>query len=116
MGLSKSEKKDLALAVNESEKGGYPKRSLAKAFDISRSGLYYKTVIPEQDNKLRKQIEDMYEIDDTLGCRKLAKLLDTGKNRVYRVMLKYGLKPRRKRRSYKYPGRAEDIVENKGLD
>jgi putative transposase len=116
LGLSKHEKRDLALAVNQSVQEGYPKRILAKAFTISRQSLYYKHKLPENDNELRKEIEKIYEVDDTLGCVKLAKLLGVNKKRTYRVMLKYGIKPRRKRRAYKYPGRADDIVENKLLE
>lgn len=115
MGLSKLGKRDLALAVNGVKRKGYPKRLLASSFKISRSTLYYKHKRPGVDNKVRQEIEKIYETDDTLGCRKLAKMLETSKNRVYRVMLKYGIKPRRKRRAYKYPGRADDIVENKLL-
>ena len=116
MGLGKQEKRDLALAVNESKEAGYSKRLLVRAFGISRSSLYYKHELPKKDNELRKKIEKIYETDDTLGCRKLRKMLGTSKKRIYRVMLKYGIKPRRKRRSYKYPGRADDIVSNKLLE
>jgi putative transposase len=116
LGLKKSEKRDLAIAVNDSIEEGYPKRILAGAFGIGRSSLYYKSKLEAQDNELRRQIEQLYEVDDTLGCRKLAKLLGTGHNRVYRVMLKYGICPRRKKRKYNYPGRADEIVANKLLE
>lgn len=106
--------KELALAVSETEER-YPKRLVAKAFDIARSSLYYKLKQPEIDKGVYDQILEIYKKDDTLGCRKLAVLLNTSKNRIFRVMLKYGIGPRRKRPSYKYPGRADDVIGNKLL-
>ena len=57
-------------------------------------------------------IETWREHDDTLGHRKLAVLLKLGKNRVKRVMKKYGIEARRKRKRYVYPGKASSIVPN----
>lgn len=113
MGLTKREKKELAIAVGQISEEQYPKRILAQAFDLSRSSLYYDGKQQYKDAKLKNAILQEYEVDDTLGCRKLASLLDTSKNRVFRVMLKYGISPRRKRPRYRYPGKADDIVENK---
>lgn len=48
-----------------------------------------------------------------MGHRKLAALLGTGKNRVKRVMRKYGLAARRKRQKYVSPGKASEIAPNK---
>jgi transposase InsO family protein len=116
LGLTKSEIKDLALGVYESLTPKPPKRLLAKAFGISRASLYLNHSLPHKDNELRLEIEKWYELDDTLGCRKLATLLGTSKNRVFRVMLKYGIYPRRKRPSYKYAGKSDDTAENKLLE
>ena len=44
--------------------------------------------------------------------RKLAALLKMGKNRVKRVMKKYGIAARRKKKRYVYPGKASSIVPN----
>ena len=44
--------------------------------------------------------------------RKLAVLLGTGKNRVKRVMQKYGICARRKRKKYVYPGKASHVAPN----
>jgi putative transposase len=57
-------------------------------------------------------IEEQHERDDTLGHRKLAALLHLGKNRVKRVMKKYGLNARRKKKRYVYPGKATQIAPN----
>lgn len=115
MGLTKSEKRELARAVSEAEYSTYPKRLIASAFGLSRRGLYYQSVLSEKDRELRNRIEKWYDTDDTLGCRKRAALLGVSKNRVFRIMLKYGITPRRKRKVYRYPGKANDVVENKLL-
>lgn len=47
-----------------------------------------------------------------MGHRKLGKLLHMGKNRVKRVMKKYAITARRKRKKYVYPGKASSIVPN----
>jgi putative transposase len=44
--------------------------------------------------------------------RKLAVLLGTGKNRVKRVMQKYGICARRKRKKYVSPGKASHVAPN----
>lgn len=90
----------------------YPKRNIAKAFGIARGTLYYKATLPEKDKEMQEQILELYETDDTMGCRKIANLLEKSKGTIARVMLKYDIKPRRKRPSYKYPGKADDIVTN----
>jgi transposase InsO family protein len=115
LGLTKSERRELALALYENTGGNYPKRSIAKALKISRRNMYYQSKIADKDRELRGAIEELYETDDTLGCRKLASILGTGKNRIFRVMIKYGIAPRRKRKAYRYPGRADEVIENKLL-
>lgn len=90
----------------------YPKRNIAEAFGISRGTLYYQETLPVKDKKLQEEIQQLYVVDDTMGCRKLAPLLERSVGAVARVMLKYDIKPRRKRPSYKYPGKADDIVTN----
>jgi len=56
------------------------------------------------------------EEDDTLGHKKLASMLNTGKNRVLRVMKKYGIVPRKRSRKYQYPGKSETIFDNLAND
>ncbi len=48
----------------------------------------------------------------SMGHRKLAVLLGTGKNRVKRVMHTYGIAARRKHKKYVYPGKAAQIAPN----
>jgi len=115
LGLNKAEIRDIALTVYESKKRKPFKRILAQAFGLSRSGLYYQPTLPENDLKLKNKILKLYETDDTLGSRKLASLIGKSRGCITRVMLKYGIYPRRKRPTYKYPGKADEVVENKLL-
>lgn len=64
------------------------------------------------DKELAVRIEAWHEQDDTMGHRKLAVLLGTGKNRVKRVMHKYGICACRKRKKYVYPGKASQVAPN----
>jgi putative transposase len=88
------------------------KSQLAKVLGIARSTLYLKPKRPKLDKALAVEIEQWQEHDDTLGHRKLAVLLKTGKNRVKRVMHKYGLAARRKRKKYVYPGKAAQTARS----
>lgn len=115
MGLSTSEIRDIALAVYEGETEKPPKRIVAHAFGISRSSLYYKPLQPEHDVQIKNEILNWHEEDDTLGSRKLAVLMKRARSSVARVMVKYGMYPRRKQPAYRYPGKADDVVENKLL-
>lgn len=58
------------------------------------------------------RIEEWHEQDDTMGHRKLAVLLGTGKNRVKRVMGKDGICARCKRKKYVYPGKSAVTAPN----
>jgi putative transposase len=67
---------------------------------------------PKADKALTVRIEAAHEKDDTMGHRTLAALLGTGKNHIRRVLHKYGIAARRKRKKYDYPGKATEIVPN----
>ena len=73
------------------------KSPLARVLGIARSSLYLQLKRPKQDKALAVRIEAAHEKDDTMGHRKLAALLGTGKNRIRRVMHTYGIAARRKR-------------------
>jgi len=94
--MSKQQRVELARTLCAS---GSPikKSQLARVLGIARSSLYVHLKRPKQDKALAVRIEAAHEKDDTMGHRKLAALLGTGKNRVKRVMGKYGLAARRKR-------------------
>ncbi len=92
--------------------GPYAKSQVARALGIARGTLYLKGKQAVKDKKVAMAIEEWHEQDDTMGHRKLAALLKTGKNRVKRVMKKYGIAARRKKKRYVYPGKASSIVPN----
>ena len=73
------------------------KSPLARVLGIARSSLYLQLKRPKQDKALAVRIEAAHEKDDTMGHRKLAALLGTGKNRNRRVMHTDGIAARRKR-------------------
>jgi putative transposase len=88
------------------------KSQLARTLGIARSSLYVHPKRPQMDKELAVRIEHLHEQDDTMGHRKLAVLLATGKNRVKRVMQKYGITARRKHKKYRYPGKASQVAPN----
>jgi len=92
--------------------GPYAKSQVARALGIGRATLYWPSKQAVKDKQVAVAIEQWHEQDDTLGHRKLAALLHMGKNRVRRVMHKYAITARRKRKKYTYPGQADVIVPN----
>jgi len=79
---------------------------------FARGSLYLQRKRPLQDKRVAVAIEQWHELDDTLGHRKLAVLLGMGKNRVKRIMHKYGITARRKKKRYVYPGKTDQVVPN----
>lgn len=88
----------------------YSVRQITKTVGIARGSFYRKSVLEVKDKKLVVEIERIHEEDDdTLGHKKLAPLLHTGKNRVLRVMKKYGIKPRKRKNKYYYGGKSDKV-------
>jgi putative transposase len=96
--------------------GPYSKSQVARALGIARGTLYFKGKQAGKDKAVATAIEQWHEQDDTMGHRKLAVLLKTGKNRVKRVMKKYGIAARRKKKRYVYPGKTNSVVPNRLRD
>ena len=92
--------------------GPYAKSQVTRALGIGRATLYWQSKQAPKDKHVANGIEQWHELDDTLGHRKLAVLLSMGKNRVRRVMQKYGLAARRKKKKYVYPGKATVVAPN----
>lgn len=89
------------------------KSQLARVLGISRASLSVQPKRPKVEKALAVRIEAAQEKDDTMGHRKLAAFLGTGKNRIRRVMRKYGIAARRPRPKYRYPGKAAQIAPKK---
>ncbi|GHO61306.1 transposase [Ktedonobacter sp. SOSP1-52] len=92
--------------------GPYPKSQIARALGIGRATLYWSSKQATKDKQVAVAIEQWHEVDDTLGHRKLATLLKMSKDRVRRVMHKYGITARRKQKRYVYPGKASQVAPN----
>lgn len=90
---------------------------MAKSLGFNRNSFYYHSKLEIKDKQLANAIEYQHqEEDDTLGHKKLGGILHTGKNRVRRVMKKYGIEARRRKKKYKYPGRSSTVFENLAND
>jgi len=90
----------------------YSKSQVVRALEFARGSLYLKSKRPLKDKRVAVAIEQWHELDDTLGHRKLAVLLGMGKNRVNRIMHKYGITARRKKKRYVYPGKTDQVAPN----
>jgi len=91
----------------------YHKKILAQALCFERTMFYYQSKMAVRDKQVAIRIEQLHEeLDDTLGHKKLAPLLGMGKNRVWRVMKKYGLKPRMRKKGYHYHGKSTTLQPN----
>jgi putative transposase len=92
--------------------GPYSKSQVVRALEFARGSVYLKSKQALKDKQVAIAIEQWHELDDTLGHRKLAVLLSMGKNRVNRVMHKYGITARRKRKKYVYAGKSSEVAPN----
>ena len=90
----------------------FTKSVIAKIFHFSRNSYYTNHKLDGKDRRLADRIEMVYEIDDTLGHHKLGKILAANHKRVLRVMSKYQIKPRLKKRKYHYAGKSKQISRN----
>jgi putative transposase len=78
-----------------------------RLLDISRSGLYYRSIgIPHEDLVIMKQIDRLHITTPIYGARKIATLLNINRKRARRLMQIMGLKAiyRRPRTSQPAPG------------
>src|SRR5207248_9576614 len=96
--------------------GPYSKSQIARALGFHRASFYWQSRQAKKDKAVAIAIEAQYERDDTLGHRKLAVLLQMGKNRVKRVMRKYGITARRQKKRYVYPGKAAHLATHSALE
>src|SRR2546421_5804652 len=88
--MNKQHKMEVARTLYASD-SPINRSSLARVLGIARSSLYVQCKRPKADKELAVRIEAAHEKDDTMGHRKLAALLRTGKNRIRRVMHTYGI-------------------------
>lgn len=74
------------------------KSVLAEKLGICRSTLYYKSKMDIKDAAVRVQIIDVLAGNPCYGHKRIAIELRMNKKKVLRIMKKYGLEPRRKKR------------------
>jgi putative transposase len=95
--MSKQDKVELARTLCAC---GSPinKSQRARALGIARSSLDVQCKRPKADKALAVRIEAAHEKDETMGHRKLAAVVGTGKKRLRRVLHTYGMAARRNRK------------------
>lgn len=84
----------------------FTKAGLAASLGVSRSSLYYVPKRPLLDNELKLQIQAVLVDNPSYGHKRIAIELKMGKNRIRRVMKKFGIKPYRRRA--RLPRKPED--------
>lgn len=85
----------------------YTKSILARALDFCRESWYYHSRLEKPDKELANKITNIHdELDDTLGHKSLASLVEANKKRVLRVMKKYGIVARKRSKRYHYHGKS----------
>lgn len=85
----------------------YTKSILARALEFCRESWYYSSKLEKPDKILANKIVTIHdELDDTLGHKSLAPLVEANKKRVLRVMKKYGITARRRSKRYHYHGKS----------
>ena len=91
----------------------YTKSILARALEFCRESWYYRSRLEKPDKELANKITTIYdELDDTLGHKSLAPLVEANKKRVLRVMKKYGIVARKRSKRYHYHGKATTMQPN----
>lgn len=74
------------------------KKKALEYLNIPKSTFYYPSILDQKDLKLKKQIESVLKNNPSYGHRRIAIALNKNKKPIIRVMKKYGIKPRRKRK------------------
>ncbi len=78
------------------------KRSVARSLGISRSTLYHRSLQAGKDHQLLTNVLGVLDEHPHYGHRRIALVLGTGLYRTRRIMRRYGLKPRRRRKRQKH--------------
>jgi len=81
------------------ELGPLTKTRIAELLGVSRGSLYYISVLPTQDEYLKREILTTLLLHKDYGYRRVADHLGVNHKRVQRVMQKFSLQqPKKKRR------------------
>lgn len=80
--------------------GKLNKTDLASKLGISRSALYYKSKMDARDEVVKDQIAEVLASNPYYGHKRIALELGMNKKKVLRVMKKYGLESRKRKRKF----------------
>lgn len=78
------------------------KSAAARLLGVARSTVYYVSKKQKADWILKGTIEETLRKHPAYGYRRIAQFLGINKKRIQRVMQKFGIKARRRRRAKKY--------------
>lgn len=73
------------------------KKLIANALGLNRKRIYYKSRLEEKDKLIKAEINKVHNIHPAYGHKRLAIELGYGKNRILRIMNKFGVKPPRRK-------------------
>jgi len=91
----------------------YTKTQISRALNFDRRSYYTEYKLDIKDQIIADSINDIYiNDDDSIGAKKLFKMLGIGKNRCQRIMAKHGIVPRKKHDFYVYAGKASVVYDN----
>ncbi|MBU2025631.1 MAG: IS3 family transposase [Patescibacteria group bacterium] len=76
------------------------KAALARKLGICRQGLYYRSKMAMRDLAVKNQIIEVLGSNPCYGHKRIAIELKMNKKRILRVMKKYGLEPRKRRKKF----------------
>jgi len=88
------------------------KLTLARELGVSRGSLYYKPRQPDKDWITKCQIEEVLRAHPSYGHKRLAIHLKMNKKKILRVMKLYGVKPYRRRGTWKKVKKIKVVYPN----
>src|SRR3989344_2216765 len=101
---NESRRKKISLAREMMEISPWiPKTALAKQFGIARSTLYRKPKQAAKDKLLLEQILEIMKDNRYYGKPRIADAMGRDIKLVKRIMEKYGLKPKKRRKRFRKP-------------
>jgi putative transposase len=80
--------------------GQLNKSVLAKKLGICRSALYYKSKMDARDRAVKNQVIEVLISNPYYGHKRIAIELGMNKKKALRVMKKYGLEPRKRKKKF----------------
>jgi transposase InsO family protein len=74
------------------------KSQALRHLNIAKSTFYYKPIMEAKDEAIRVKIEQVLDDNPSYGHKRIATELKLNRKRISRVMKKFGIKPRRRRK------------------